>query len=398
MSEAPALAVLALHQRSAPLDARERIAAGVAALPARADLLTLSSCHRVELYAAGDLHLASVHALLGPDLADDLTHARWLSGHAAVAHLFRVAAGIDSVVVGEGQIAGQLKRALLAGRERGLHPVLDRALQRALALAREIRATTALGRVARSVGSIAVEEAVTLLRAPSTATALVVGAGEIGKLSARALGLRVSSVIVANRDVARAMEVAERIGGRAIPLDRLPQAIEEADVVISAADTRGRLITRELLASRAARRPLVVIDIAVPRSVAEDARDLPGLTYRDVDGLSAAHAAVPADAVAHAERRCAEEARAFMAELHGRAAAATIRALRERADRVRARQVERALRKLSHLGPRDRRVVEGLAASLAGALVHAPTVALRRAPEREEAARALFELDGKDGP
>ncbi|MGH2379141.1 MAG: hypothetical protein ACRDGT_11780, partial [Candidatus Limnocylindria bacterium] len=167
--------VLSLHQRSAPLDARERIWAAVADLPARPDLLTLMSCHRVEVYAALDGESARREVLeralgtAGPDLA----HARWIAGEDAVRHLFRVAAGIDSVVVGEGQIGGQLRRSHLEARRRGLHPVLDRALQRALAVARELRTTTWPAGADRSVGSLAVDAALSQLQDPREATALV---------------------------------------------------------------------------------------------------------------------------------------------------------------------------------------------------------------------------------
>jgi glutamyl-tRNA reductase len=137
----------------------------------------------------------------------------------------------------------------------------------------------------------------------------------------------------------------------------------------------------------------VLVDIAVPRSVAEDGRALTGLSYHDVDGLSAHRPAIAPEAIGRAERRCAEEARAFMRELRSRAAAPTIRAVRERAEILRRRQLARALRKLSHLGERDRRVVEGLAASLTGAILHAPSVALREEPGRDAAARALFGLE-----
>lgn len=388
--------VLSLHQRIAPIDARERVAGLLASLPPRPDLVALASCHRVELYGALPADSATPDAFgraLSP-LADELAHARWSAGEDAVRHLFRVAAGIDSVIVGEGQIAGQIRRAHAAARERGLHPLLDRAFQRALAVARELRGTILLGSATRSVGSLAVDDALAQLPSPGSATALVVGAGEIGKLAARALARRVASVVVVNRDQERARDLAERIGGRAVGLDALASELLAVDVVISAADTRGTLLTRELLAARCRVRPLVLVDIAVPRSVPEDARGLPGLRYRDVDGLSAEHAALPAEAIERAERRCADEARAFMEDLRARAAAPTIRALRERADLVRRRQLDRALRKLSHLGPRDRRVVEALAAALTGAIVHAPTVALRGSPDREEAARALFGLEG----
>ena len=392
MTEATGLAVFALHQRTASLGVRERCAIRLASLPPQRSLIAVSSCHRVELYAATAHGRPAdvVREALGADLASEVTGGRWYEGEDAARHLFRVTAGLDSVVVGEWQIAGQLRRIHAEARERGVEPVLERALRWALAVARDLRG--AIGSHGRSVGSLAVDEALALVDRPAAATALVIGAGEIGKLSARALAERAGRVVIANRDLERARAVAGPVGARAVGLDDVPLEIGGADVVISAADTRGTVLTRELLAQRCAVRPLVLVDIAVPRSVAEEARGLSGLTYRDVDTLAADRAELPGEVVERAESRCVIEARAFVEDLRARDAAGTIRALREHADDVRRRQLERALRKLGHLPERDRRVVEGLASSLVGAIVHAPTVTLRGSPDRAEAARALFDL------
>lgn len=397
MTEAAGFTVFALHQRGASLGVRERVALRLASFPPQRGYVALSSCHRVELYmaTAGGRAVDVVREALGPDLAHAVDSGRWYEGEDAARHLFRVTAGLDSVVVGEWQIAGQVRRLHTEARERGVDPVVERALRGALALARELRVS--IGSHGRSVGSLAVDEALALVDDPAAATALVVGAGEIGKLSARALAERVGQLVIANRDPERARDVAQRVGARAIGLDDLSQELDRAEVVISAADTRGAVLTRSLLERRCAARPLVIVDVAVPRSVAEDARTLPGLTYRDVDALAADRAGVAPDLVERAERRCADEAREFTEDLRARAAATTIRALRERADGVRRRQLDRALQKLSHLPERDRRIVEGLASSLVGEIVHEPTVALRGSPERAEAARALFRLDADGG-
>ncbi|HUQ16619.1 MAG TPA: hypothetical protein VM070_02415, partial [Candidatus Saccharimonadales bacterium] len=226
---------------------------------------------------------------------------------------------------------------------------------------------------------------------PAQATVLVVGAGEIGKLAARALGTRIGSLLIANRDPERAAAIAAACGGRTIPFGALGPAIAASDAIISAADTRGAVLTAEALGGRAALRPLVVVDLAVPRSVAEDARTLPGLCYRDVDDLAAAVAADPVRLEAIA-LRCEEAARAFAAQARERGAARTIGDLREQAEQVRAAQLERALARLGHLPERDRRVVEALASGLTNALLHQPTLALKADPDREGAARELFGL------
>lgn len=389
------LVLLALHQRDAPLDARERLTAVARAAARGPDLVALLTCHRVEVYTAVDAAAEPRAALAARLRTDDpvLDDARVAADQAAAEHLFRVAVGLDSTIVGEGQIGRQVRRTYDEARATGLDPMLSALFQRALHLARTVRGTTELGAVRRSIGSLAVDEALRHLADPPRATALVVGAGEIGKLAARALAKRVGRLVIANRDAARAAELAGPIGADAVGLDGLAHALERADVLISAADTRGTVLTRGILAPRASRRRLVVVDIAVPRSVAEGARDLPGLLYRDVDHLSAGPTAVPEADVAAAERQCREAAALHTAWLREREGAETIRALHERAEAIRRRQLARALRRLGHLSERDRDVVEALAASLTHALLHGPTVRLRARPAEERAARALFGIE-----
>lgn len=389
------LALLHLHQRTASLDARERLTQVASAVAPRGDVIALLTCHRVEIYAAIPPN-SDPNAELAERLGSDdpvLGEARIVLDGAAATHLFRVAVGLDSAIVGEGQIANQVRRTYDAARERGLDLILGGLFQRALHLARTVRATTPLGSVRRSIGSLAVDEALRHVADPPQATALVIGAGEIGKLAARALAHRIGRLIVANRDAARASEVAVSIGAEAIGLDELGPALDRSHVVISAADTRGAVLTRSLLQPRATRGGLAVVDIAVPRSVAEDARTLPGLVYRDVDHFAIEASTVPEEVVAMAERRCADEAASFMAWLRERERVDTIRALRERADAIRARQLARSLRHLHHLSERDREVVRALAASLTHALLHEPTVRLRRSADVEGAARTVLGID-----
>lgn len=389
------LALLSLHQRDAGLDERERLAAVAQAAPSSGRLAALLTCHRVELYAvvpdgadpraaAAEL-LAADGAILGP--------ATVRTGRDAALHLFRVALGLDSQILGEMQIAGQIRRMYDAARASGTDPVLAALLQRALHLTRTIRAATPLGAVRRSVGSLAVDEALRQVADPLRSRALVLGAGEIGKLAARALAQRVGTLVIANRDAAKAGEIAAPLGARAVPLAEVPRALAGSDVVISAADTRGAVLTRAVLAERLRGGPLAVVDIAVPRSVAAEARELPGLVYRDVDHLASVNASVDAEVVALAERRCEAAADAFESWLASRERTVTVRALRERADAIRERQLARALRHLGHLPERDREVVAALASSLTHALLHEPTVRARDGVEGERAARVLFGID-----
>jgi glutamyl-tRNA reductase len=242
------------------------------------------------------------------------------------------------------------------------------------------------------VGSLAVDELLRELPEPDAATVLIIGAGEMGKLASRALSRRVGRILVISRTGQSAQQVAMQTGGEAIALEDLAQALEIADGVISAADTRGTVLTSELLSARVRQRDLVIVDIAMPRSVASDARLLDGLRYRSVDDLRS-EVTVPAEVIDECEKSCRLAAAAFMGESAAREAAPVIAALHARADGVRRRQLDRALAKLGHLSERDREVVAGMAQALARGLLHEPTRALRAKPSRAGAARDLFGID-----
>jgi glutamyl-tRNA reductase len=310
------------------------------------------------------------------------------SGADAILRLFEVASGLDSAVQGEPQIRAQV-RGLLTQAPPTLDPLLRRLVDRALYVARSLRRTDGLARVSGSVGSLAVQEVISLLDRPDRRSVLVIGAGEMGKLAVRALTRQVGSVVVANRDRTRADTLAHATGATAIGLDAVPAAIRDADAVVSASDTRGEVLTVPVLAPRAAERPLVLVDIAVPRSVHAAARSLTGVIYRSVDDLPGAQTLSSHELVA-LRAACAAEAERFAREIAERTASEAIQEVREHADAVRRRELERAMRRLGHLNERDRRVVEALVVRVVNALLHAPTVALKEEPGRREHARALF--------
>ena len=379
------LVVMALHQRSAPLDAREQLLELAGVAPG-ADRVLLATCHRVELYLAlpDDLDPAAWAAReLGLPVRDPL----WASitirrGQEAAERLLRIAAGLDSQIAGEPQIVGQIRAALEAADDE-VHPLLRRLFERALHVARSLRRGTRLGTVRRSVGSLAVDEVVRSLPDPARGTVMVIGAGEMGRLAVRALAHRVGRIIVANRDREHGEAAAAPAAADVISLDEVPAALEGVDAVIAAADTRGAVLTPATLAGRA----LVVVDIAVPRSVPEEARHLPGLIYRTVDDLVDEGGEIPQTVLADAAARCADEGHRFTKEWSERAASGTIRELRANADGLRRVQLERALRRLGHLSDRDRGVVDALSVSLTNALLHEGTVQLRRDAARRRPGR-----------
>ena len=360
MPNTGALRVHAWHQRSSPIDARERLLGLVSPEPSR---VVLATCHRLEAYDVG-----------APPLLDegDRSSARILTGPEALAHLIAVAAGLDSAIAGEPQILAQVRRAYLA--QRPVHPQLTAAFGYALHAGRAIRIACGIA-TSRSVGSLAVDRLVRLIDRPQDARVLVIGAGEMGKLAVRALARRVGAVVVANRDAARAQEVATANGATAIALTDITQTIDVVDAIISAADTRGAVLTPALLARRIARGRFTMIDIAVPRSVDADGRAVLGDAYLSVDDL-AVESRISTDAVAAALVRCRDAAERFFAARSPERVEA-IRALRADAERVREAQLRQAMRKLGHLPERDRRRVEMLATRLTNALLHRPTVELR---------------------
>jgi glutamyl-tRNA reductase len=377
------IVAFAWHQRTSAIDARERL---LGVLQSGADRALLATCHRVELYLAlpDDADAGGAAALLGIERRDRATMSV-LEGSAAVAHLFAVASGLDSAVVGEPQILAQVRRACASAT----HPSLIAALARALHVGRVVRAANGLTST-RSVGSLAVDVALEAIKDAPRATVLVVGAGEMGKLALRALVRRVGAVVVANRDVARAYELAATYGARAISLRDIPVALDGADAVISAADTRGTLLDTALIERRLRSGPLAVVDIAVPRSLDADARALLGASYRSVDDLPGARTRVPDAVVAGALGRCDLEALRFC-ETRSPERSTAIRELRDRAERVRAAKLARAMKHLGHLSTRDRRIVAALTENLTRALLHSPTVALRERPDAAVAARTLFD-------
>jgi glutamyl-tRNA reductase len=365
-----------VERADADLDERERFLDQLTSARAGRSFV-FATCHRVEAYS-----------LEGPITPRPAAAHVW-QGTDAARHLFRVAAGLTSLIPGERQVLGQLRRLRDSVRA---EPLFEALIERALRVGRDVRADTGLGMNARSLGSLAVDEALHFLERPEEATAFVVGAGEMGKLASRALRHRVRTLFVANRDGSRATELAQQIGAEAVSLAAVDGALGRADCVISAADTRGTLFSSERLRRRIADRSLVLVDLAVPRSVAADARQLPGLVYRTADDLTD-RCATPAAAVLAAERACEHAAQRFATEWQGREAVPVIRALRARSEEQQRRHLARALARLGHLDARDREVVRALASSLTNALLHEPTVALRASPERSEAARALFGLD-----
>jgi glutamyl-tRNA reductase len=413
----PALLGVGISHRNAPLAMRERLAFppprarallhGLLATGAVAEAVVVSTCNRTELYlCAEDAAAAERVTLRALARRAGLSSAAvrpWLltrEGADAARHLFEVAAGLHSMVVGEAEILGQLRRAReLARAEGACGPVLDRLLRDAVGAGRRARAGTAIGRAAVSVSSAAVELARATLGPLADRRVLLVGAGKSSELTARALaGHGVRVVHVANRCPERAAELARRYGA-AVPLDALENELARADLVLSATASAEALIGARAV-ERAMRRrdgrPLVLVDLAVPRDVEPAVGEIEGVTLLDLDDVER-HAARnraarrgeagAARAIARAEADRYERWRA------ARAVAPTVSALQGTGEAIVRELLAANDAQLAALSADDRARVEAMARAIARRLLHAPTLRLREGdPAVERAARALFGL------
>jgi glutamyl-tRNA reductase len=423
------LLLLGMSHRTAPLELRERFAVDdpqpALVKLARSDeieeAVVLSTCNRVELLVATrDLEAARVRvrSFFERELAPvEAPPARELEGalyelhdSAAVRHTFRVACSVDSQVVGEPQILGQVKDAYRSAVASGAcGPILSRLYQRAFATAKRVRNETKIAERPISMARVAVQLAEQIFESLADKSALLVGAGEMIELALEALvksGL--AAVRVANRTPARAAALAARFGASAHGLGELPQLLAQSDVVLTCIGGHEPILSAPLFTAALRERreqPIFAIDIGVPRNIDPAANRLEGVYLYDLDDLQSvarANAAERHREVERAERIVLEEQQRFDGWLGALAAVPTIRALLARAEAVRTSELERALAGLA-MGEREREAVEAATRAIVNKLLHAPLARLRAEQDREaglaqlEAARALFGLDDEDG-
>ena len=385
------LLAVGVSHRHAPLDVRERLylANGHAIELARElGAVVLSTCNRTEIYMLrgdGAAARAALERRSGLDLEGVL--GSW-EGDEAVEHLFRVAAGLDSLVPGEAQILGQVRLAYEAALTAGVTgAVLNRLFEDALHTGKRVRTEAKLAEMPESVAASAVDLAEKALGGLGGKRALLFGAGRMSELAARALQARGAGVVVSSRTLESAQELAERVGGRAAPFDAVAVELTGADLVISATRCPYPILHAEAVQPR--EKPLVLIDIAVPRDLDPEIGNVVGCTLYDIDALGEGLVGREED-VREAERIVAEEAARFAVWRHSRGAAPAIAALRRRAEEIRAEELARAEARLAELSERERKAVETLTAQIVNKLLHAPTV---RAKETgSEPLRELFAL------
>ena len=421
--------VVGLNHRTAPVQVREALAFRRSRLPDALgalrktdgveEALILSTCNRVEVYVCTAAapedglvrdFLAGFHGVWPETFAPHLYRH---DGVEAVAHLFRVASGLDSMVVGEAQITAQVKEAYeLASEEGAAGQVLHRLFQQALAVAKEVRSRTEIGAGRASVGSVAVELAERIFETLSGRMVLVVGAGEMGEAVVRSLrAAGATATVVANRTFSRAEALAAQWGGEAVHFDQLGSWLSRADIVIASTDAPHYVIHPSAVAEalRARRgRPIFLIDIAVPRNIDPAASRVEGCYLYNVDDLQAVVNETLARRGQEVERCMSmveTESAKFMHWLERRAVAPTIGELSDRLHELKRRELEALHNKLPDLPEAVRDEIERMANRLVNKILHQPIKTLRESPPGEHsegllaAALRLFGLKrGAPGP
>jgi glutamyl-tRNA reductase len=397
MTVAPSLLPKALHELSGSDHMQE--------------VVVLSTCLRTEVYAVANRYHGAVS-----DIRNFL--ATWsgaapetFAGHlyeyfdeVAVNHLFKVAAGVESAVLGEGEILGQVGDSWRAARDEGAAgPVLSILFRHAVECGKRVRSETAIARGTTSLSQAAVALAHSTLGSLAHVTTLVMGAGEMGEAMAQALagGLEAGPLLVANRTWSRATELAARCGGRAIEWSALPAALVQADVLLASTGSSDVLLdvsdVEPVLAARAGR-PLLIVDIAVPRDVHPAVGQLPGVTLLDMDDLSAF-----ADAAMEGRRRevplasaiIAKEVDRYLGLSAERHVAPLVAALHDRAEEIRVAELARLRARLGPLDEGQQRAVEALTRAIIAKLLHQPTVTVKAeagTPTGEQLAQSLRQL------
>lgn len=420
-----ALSVVGANHRTAPIEVRERfhvdpedLATVLARLRRRdgiRECALLSTCNRSELYLCAEetdqaeraaTEVLARHAAMDPAEASGYLYVR--HGLAAAEHLLAVTAGLDSLVVGEPQIQGQVREAYRAARENGeelVGPILHRLFQTALSAGGEARARTRIDEGVASVPSAAVQVATKVFGSLEGRRAAVVGAGEMGEMTLGAfLDRGIEEVLLTSRTVERAEATADRSGARAIAYGDLWDRLDQLNILVTSTSAPHPVVTTEKMepVSTGRGEPLVVIDIAVPRDVEPEVGDLPGVFLYNIDDLQRVVRATEQARSAEreeAERLLRRRVEDFWGWYLAREAVPLIRAVRDRAERIRAREMEQALEGLEELDQEARDELHRASRLALKKVLHAPTVGLRELAADEgsrellEVARRLFDVD-----
>lgn len=406
--------MIGLNYKTAPVEIREVLAVPAAEMPAALERLNglalsesvlLSTCNRTEVYAVGQDaqetfgELFQYLAELGrfPDPEGLRPYLYQKSGMDAVTHLFRVASGLDSMVIGETQILGQVRDCYRNSAQAGtVGKVLHQLFEQAIAVGKRAQTETRIGQNAVSVSYAAVELAKKVFRNLDGRRCMAIGAGETAKLTVRHLQASgVREIIIANRTLERAQSLAQEIDGIAVSMSALPQYLQQVDVVISSTGASSYVLTLPMVAEAVRHRrgrPIFLFDIAVPRDVDPGVGNLDGVFLYDIDDLQAvvtANLQERAEEAKLVERIVSEEADRFKTWTASLEVVPTIRQLRDKVEAIRQRELERTFNRLPELTDRERAVIEAMSVSLVNKILNAPTQRLKGMADQGEADLAI---------
>ncbi len=415
--------LIGVNHNSAPVEVREKLAVAesrlpeamkqFAAHPGVEEGLILSTCNRVELLAQTKNGSANLRAFVRDffkiDTAQLDPHLYERTGADAIRHVFRVTSSLDSMIVGEPQILGQVKEAYATARAVGaVHSQLDLLLTRAFAVAKRVRTETAVGSSAVSVASVAVELAKKIFGSLNGKQVYLVGAGKMSELAARhLLAHGAASIFVANRTHERAAQLAQKFGGEAIRFEQLYETCDRADIVITSTGAPNAIFRREhgeLFLSRRKNRPMFFIDIAVPRDVDAEMNKLDGIFVYDIDDLQqgvSSHLAGRRQEADRAEAIVTLEVERFQARIQSREVVPTIVSLQDHLETIRQAEIDRSRGRLGKLTAEQELALDALTRGIVNKIMHTPISTLKTAAREPEATtvvdvvRRLFNLQGK---
>ncbi|PYX83713.1 MAG: glutamyl-tRNA reductase [Acidobacteria bacterium] len=415
--------LIGVNHKSAPVEVRERLALADSRLadackrlmeqPGVEEGMILSTCNRVEVLARTVNGTADLRGFIGQffklDPAELDSYFYEYREQDVVRHVFRVTSSLDSMVVGEPQILGQVKEAYAVARAVGsVHSQLDSLLTRAFAVAKRVRTETAVGSSAVSVASVAVELAKKIFGSLHGKSVYLVGAGKMSELAARhLLAHGAASIFVANRTYDRAVELARKFSGKAIVFEQLYETCDRADIVLTSTGAPHAIFRREhgeLFLARRRNRPMFFIDIAVPRDVDPEVNKLDGIFVYDIDDLQQAVSGHVADRKKEAERAeaiVANEVERFQARLQTLEVVPTIVSLQDHLETIRQAEIDRVRGRLGELSPDQELAVDALTKGIINKIMHTPITTLKSAARESEATtvidlvRRLFNLQDK---
>ncbi len=409
---------MGLSHKTAPLETRERVALTGEELPRAIDTLSatfgdvviLSTCNRTEVYSAAPGGEAFRRGLMdflrqkAPQEDGRLSdYVYFLEQEDAVRHLFRVASGLDSMILGEAQVLGQVREAYSAAVAMGCgRGHISKLFHHALRVGKRARSETRIGENALSISSAAVETAKRALGDIRDKRVMVVGAGEAGKLVARAMKDRgAGELVVVNRTLKRAQELARELEGGAVSFEGLEDLLGTVDIVVSSTDSQNQVLSQAMVARALGRRngkPLLVVDIALPRDADPAIGELPGVSLMDMDDLQAVSQANRRDrereAVQVEEIVDAEVVR-FREWWGSLRVAPGIARIREQAETVRQLELRKTLKQMPHISVEDTARLEAMSKAIVKKLLHNPITTIKENPSYMEAAQELFGMDGQ---